>query len=93
MKDSPLSCDFPETDLENLLDTRVFHTRGARLASPPAKPVVGVSDSSKDMELAVAYICERFIDIRTAFFPFSKRDACCSKSIYGDRPVTNVVNR
>lgn len=72
MKDSPLSCDFPETDLENLLDTRVFHTRGARLASPPAKPVVGVSDSSKDMELAVAYICERFIDIRTAFSFFEE---------------------
>jgi hypothetical protein len=72
MKDSPLSCDFPETDLEELLDTRVFHTRGAQLASPPAKPVVGVSDSSEDMELAVAYICERFIDIRTAFSLFRR---------------------
>ncbi|WP_297793421.1 hypothetical protein [uncultured Marinobacter sp.] len=72
MKDSPLSCDFPETNLEGLLETRVFHTRGARLASPPAKPVVGVSDSSEDMELAVAYICERFIDIRTAFSLFRR---------------------
>lgn len=72
MKDSPLSCDFPETNLEGLLETRVFHTRGARLASPPAKPVIGVSDSSEDMELAVAYICKRFIDIRTAFSLFRR---------------------
>lgn len=72
MKDSPLSCDFPETDLEDLLETRIFHTRGARLASPPAKPVAGVSDSSEEMELAVAYICERFMDIRTAFSLFRR---------------------
>ncbi|MGK0524696.1 MAG: hypothetical protein ACI92N_002338 [Pseudomonadales bacterium] len=72
MKDLPLSCDFPETDLEGLLEIRVFHTRGARLASPPARPVTGVSDSSEDMELAVAYICERFIDIRTAFSLFRR---------------------
>lgn len=72
MKDSPLSCDFPETDLESLLESRVFRTRGARLSSPPASPVVGVSDSSEDMELAVAYICERFIDIRTAFSLFRR---------------------
>lgn len=67
MKDSPLSCNFPETDLEQQLDTRRFRTSGARLASPPAKKVAGVSDSSKEMDHGVAYISERFMDIRTAF--------------------------
>ena len=67
MKDSPLKCDFPETDLEQQLDTRRFRTYGARLASPPAKRVKGISDSSKDMDHGVAYINERFMDIRTAF--------------------------
>lgn len=72
MKDSPLNCNFPDTDLEGQLDTRIFRTRGARLASPPATKVSGIPDSSEDMELAVAYICERFIDIRTAFSFFRR---------------------
>lgn len=67
MKDSPLSCDFPETNLEGMLDKRVFRTRGARLASPPAKKVDGFSDSSENMSHSIAYTCDRFVDIRSAF--------------------------
>ncbi len=67
MKDSPLKCDFPETNLEQQLEKKLYRTHGARLASPPARKVVGVSDSSEEMGYRVACISERFIDIRTAF--------------------------
>ena len=67
MKDSPLKCDFLETGLEQQLEKKLYRTHGARLASPPARKVSGVSDSSEDMDQGVAYISERFIDIRTAF--------------------------
>jgi hypothetical protein len=67
MKDSPLKCDFPETELEQQLEKKLYRTHGARLASPPARNVAGVSDSSEDMDQGVAYISERFMDIRTAF--------------------------
>jgi hypothetical protein len=67
MKDSPLKCDFPETELEQQLEKKLYRTHGARLASPPARKVAGVSDSSEDMDQGVAYISERFMDIRTAF--------------------------
>ena len=67
MKDSPLKCDFPETDLEQQLEKKLYRTHGARLASPPARKVAEVSDSSEDMDQGVAYLSERFIDIRTAF--------------------------
>lgn len=67
MKDSHLNCDFPETNLEGMLDKRMFRTRGARLASPPAKKVDGFSDSSENMSHSIAYTCDRFVDIRTAF--------------------------
>jgi len=70
MKDSPLKCDFPETDLEHQLDKKLYRTHGARLASPPARRVAGVSDSSEDMEYCVAYINEWFMDTRTAFSIF-----------------------
>ncbi|ENO15494.1 hypothetical protein J057_09086 [Marinobacter nanhaiticus D15-8W] len=67
MKDSPLKCNFPETDLEHQLEKKLYRTHGARLASPPARKVTGVSDSSKKMEHSFAYIGERFVDVRTAF--------------------------
>lgn len=67
MKDSPLKCDFPETDLEQQLEKKLYRTHGARLASPPARKVAEVSDSSEDMDQGVAYLSERFMDIRTAF--------------------------
>ncbi|WP_150912344.1 AbrB family transcriptional regulator [Marinobacter halotolerans] len=67
MKDSPLKCDFPETDLEQQLEKKLYRTHGARLASPPARKVEGVSDSSEKMEHGFAYIGERFMDTRTAF--------------------------
>lgn len=67
MKDSPLKCDFPETDLEQQLEKKLYRTHGARLASPPARKVEGASDSSEEMSNGVAYISERFMDIRTAF--------------------------
>lgn len=67
MSDSPLSCDFPETDIEQQLEKRRYRTYGQRLASPPALKVEGVSDSAEDMGHGVAHISGRFIDIRTAF--------------------------
>lgn len=72
MKDSPLKCDFPETDLEQQLEKKLYRTHGARLASPPARKVARTSDSSEDMEVGVAYISERFMDIRTAFLIFRR---------------------
>ncbi|WP_421859377.1 hypothetical protein [Marinobacter salarius] len=72
MKDSPLKCDFPETDLEQELEKKLYRTHGGRLASPPARKVVGVSDSSEDMEYGVAYFSERFMDIRSAFLIFRR---------------------
>ena len=66
MKDSPLKCDFPDTNLEQQLEKKLYRTHGARLASPPARKVRGVSDSSEKMEHSFACICERFVDIRTA---------------------------
>ncbi|MET4027379.1 hypothetical protein ABIE59_002914 [Marinobacter sp. MBR-99] len=70
MKDLPLKCNFPETDLEHQLDKKLYRTNCARLASPPARRVAGVSDSSEDMEYGVAYIKEWFIGTRTAFSIF-----------------------
>ncbi|WP_298450091.1 hypothetical protein [uncultured Marinobacter sp.] len=70
MKDSPLKCDFPETDLEQQLEKTLYRTHGARLASPPARKVAGVSDSSDKMEHGFAHVSDRFIDIRTAFMSF-----------------------
>ncbi|MCL7942986.1 hypothetical protein [Marinobacter sp. ATCH36] len=67
MKDSPLNCNFPQTDLEQQLEKKLYRTHGARLASPPARKVAGVSDSSEEMNFGVTYISERFMDIRTAF--------------------------
>lgn len=72
MKDSPLKCDFPKTDLEQQLERKLYRTHGARLASPSARKVMGVSDSSEGMEVAVSYISERFMDIRTAFLVFRR---------------------
>ena len=66
MKDLPLKCDFPDTNLEQQLEKKRYRTHGARLASPPARKVRGVSDSSERMEHSFAYIGERFVDIRTA---------------------------
>lgn len=70
MSDSPLNCDFPETNIEQELEKRLYRTHGERLASPPARKVPGVSDSSNEISYSVAYIDERFIDIRTAFSVF-----------------------
>ena len=70
MKDSPLKCDFPETDLEQQLEKKLYRTHGARLASPPARKVANESDSSEKMSLIVAYISKRFMDVRTAFLAF-----------------------
>lgn len=67
MSDSPLSCDLPETDIEKQLERRFYRTYGERLASPPARKVEGVSDSSEGLDHGVAYISKRFMDIRTAF--------------------------
>jgi hypothetical protein len=72
MSDSPLSCNFPETDIEQQLEKRLYRTHGERLASPPARKVAGVSDSSEEMDYGVAYISERFMDIRTAFLIFRR---------------------
>ncbi|WP_203142205.1 hypothetical protein [Marinobacter mangrovi] len=72
MKDSPLKCDFPETDLEQQLEKKLYRTHDARLASPPARKVAGVSASSEGMEYGVAYINQRFMDIRTAFLIFRR---------------------
>jgi hypothetical protein len=66
MKDLPLKCDFPGTNLEQQLEKKLYRTHGARLASPPARKVRGVSDSSEKMEHSFAYIGERFVDIRTS---------------------------
>lgn len=33
MSDSPLSCDLPETDIEQQLEKRLYRTYGERLAS------------------------------------------------------------
>ncbi|MEX2474619.1 hypothetical protein [Marinobacter sp.] len=70
MKDSPLKCDFPETDLEQELKKKLYRTHGARLACPPARKVADESDSSEKMSSIVAYISEPFMDIRTAFLAF-----------------------
>ncbi|WP_228257356.1 hypothetical protein [Marinobacter sp. NP-4(2019)] len=67
MSDSPLSCDLPETDIEQQLEKRLYRTYGERLASPPARKVAGVSDSSENMDHGVAYISDRFMDIRPVF--------------------------
>ncbi|SDX06539.1 hypothetical protein [Marinobacter mobilis] len=72
MSDSPLNCDLPVTDIEQQLEKRWYRTHGERLASPPARKVVGVSDSSEDQDYGVAYICGRFLDIRTAFSGFRR---------------------
>ncbi|OZB12964.1 MAG: hypothetical protein B7X58_10390, partial [Marinobacter sp. 34-60-7] len=72
MQDSPLKCDFPETDLEKQLERKLYRTHGAQLASPPARKVAGVSDSSEGMEVGVAYISDRLVDIRTAFLTFRR---------------------
>lgn len=72
MKDSPLKCNFPETNLEQQLEKKLYRTHGARLASPPARKVAGVSDSSEEMDYSVAYYNNRFIDIRTAFLIFRR---------------------
>lgn len=70
MTDSRLKCDFPETNIEQQLEKRLYRTYGEKLASPPAKKMTGVSDSSHDMSYGVAFISERFMDIRTAFSAF-----------------------
>ena len=72
MSDSPLSCDFPETDIEQQLEKRLYRTHDERLASPPARKVEGVSDSSDEMSYGVAYVSERFMDVRTAFLVFRR---------------------
>ena len=70
MSDSPLNCDLPETDIEQHLGKKLYRTHGERLASPPARKVAGVSDSSEDQSYGVAYINDRFLDVRTAFSAF-----------------------
>jgi len=72
MSDSPLSCDFPETDIEQQLEKRFYRTHDERLASPPARMVDGVSDSSHELSYAIAFINDRFVDIRTAFLEFRR---------------------
>ena len=72
MSDSPLSCDFPETDIEQQLDKRLYRTYGERLASPPARKVQGVSDSSEELDYGIACINSRYMDIRTAFMIFRR---------------------
>src|SRR5690554_2169963 len=70
MSDSRLNCDFPETNIEEELEKRLYRTHGERLASPPARKVSGISDSSKEISYSVAHLDRRFIDIRTAFSAF-----------------------
>src|SRR5690606_32221553 len=70
MSDSRLNCDFPETNMEEELEKRLYRTHGERLASPPARKVSGISDSSKEISYSVAHLDRRFIDIRTAFSAF-----------------------
>ncbi|SDX06578.1 hypothetical protein [Marinobacter mobilis] len=72
MSDSPLNCDFPVTDIEQQLEKRWYRTHGERLASPPARKVPGVSDSSDKVSYGVAYISGRIVDIRTAFLIFRR---------------------
>lgn len=72
MSDSPLSCDFPETDIEQQLEKRFYRTHDERLASPPARKVDGVSDSSHELNYAIAFINDRFVDVRTAFLEFRR---------------------
>ncbi len=72
MSDSPLSCDFPETDIEQQLEKRFYRTHDERLASPPARKVDGVSDSSHELNYAIAFINYRFVDVRTAFLEFRR---------------------
>ena len=72
MSDSPLSCDFPETDIEQQLEKRLYRTHDERLASPPARKVDGVSDSSDEMSYGFAYVSERLMDVRTAFLVFRR---------------------
>jgi len=67
MNDLPLSCDLPETDIEQELEKRWYRTQGERLASPPAQKVSGVSDSTEGMSHHFAHVTERFLDIRTGF--------------------------
>ena len=52
------------------LEKRLYRTHGEQLASPPARKVSGVSDSSKEMSYGVAFISGRFMDVRTAFSAF-----------------------
>lgn len=70
MTDSRLKCDFPETNLEQNLEKRLYRTYGEKVVRPQAKKVVGISDSSCEMSYGVAFISERFMDIRTAFSAF-----------------------
>lgn len=72
MSDSPLSCNFPETDIEQQLEKRLYRTHDERLASPPARKVAEVSDSSDEMSYGVAYVSDRFLDLRTAFLVFRR---------------------
>ncbi|KAA1171125.1 hypothetical protein FWJ25_17105 [Marinobacter salinexigens] len=72
MSDSPLNCDLPVTDIEQQLEKRWYRTHGERLASPPARKVAGAPDSSEDMSYGIAYINDRFMDIRTAFLIFRR---------------------
>ncbi|MDS1311701.1 hypothetical protein [Marinobacter xiaoshiensis] len=67
MSDSRLNCEFPETDIQQQLEKRFYRTFGERLASPPARKVGGVSDSSVDMGHSIANFNDRFIDVRTDF--------------------------
>lgn len=66
MSDSPLSCDLPETNIEQELEKRFYTTYGEKLASPPAKKVASVSDSSEGLDHGVAYFSAQFMDVRTA---------------------------
>ena len=59
MKDPPLKCDFPETDLEQQLEKRLYRTTDERLASSPARKVSGASDSSEGLDHGVAYVSKR----------------------------------
>ncbi|SDX06503.1 hypothetical protein [Marinobacter mobilis] len=72
MSDSPLNCDLPVTDIEQQLDKRWYRTHGERLASPPARKVAGVSDSSEEQDFGVAYISDKFIDVRTFYMIFRR---------------------
>src|SRR5690554_839206 len=70
MSDSRLNCDFPETNIEEELERKLYRTHGERLASPPARKVQGISDSSKEISYSVAHLDRRFVDVRTAFSSF-----------------------